>query len=156
MGASVSRRSLHLAPLLLLALAQPLRDRGASWNKHGLVREPLREIVVVVLHDVEHGFPGEPAMVFGEIPVQVSEFFVGHGRVGHNAGIYRNLLIPRQLLATQMPPSFTGATASGGAVEGPCPNLSGIYDAFRTATERQVALGSPEALIAVPEALTIH
>lgn len=118
------RRSLHLAPLLLLALAKALRDRGSSWNKRSLVREPLREIVVVVLHDVENGFPGEPAMVFGEIPVQVSELFVGHGRVGHNAGIYRNLLIPRQLSAAQMPPGLQARLLRVGG-RGAVPDLTG-------------------------------
>ena len=81
---------------------------------------------MVVLHDVENGFPGKPAMVFGEIPVQVSEFFVGHGRVGHNAGIYRNLLIPRQLSAAQMPPGLAGRllrAGSRGAVPDPTEDL---------------------------------
>jgi hypothetical protein len=118
----VNRRSLHLAPLLLLAFTQSLRDRGSTWDQRGFVREPLREVIVIILHDVEHGFPGEPAMVFGQIPVQVCEFFVGHGRVGHNAGIYRNLLIPRQLSAAKMPPGLTGPAVSGRAVEVPCRN----------------------------------
>lgn len=93
------RRSLHLAALLLLAFAKPLRDRGSSWDQRGFVGEPLREIGVILLHDIEHGFPGELAMILGQKPMQVREFFGGDGRISHNAGIYRNLLIQRQLLA---------------------------------------------------------
>ncbi|QHO77488.1 hypothetical protein ACH79_37510 [Bradyrhizobium sp. CCBAU 051011] len=72
------RRSLHLVTLLLLTLAQPLRDRGSSRDQRGLVGEPLGKVGVILLHDIEHGFPGEPAVVLGQESVQVSEFFVVH------------------------------------------------------------------------------
>jgi hypothetical protein len=71
--------SLQFGSLLALAFAQALRDRRSPWYQRGLVREPLRKIGVVLLHDVEHGFPGEPAMVLGKISVHVSKLFVGHG-----------------------------------------------------------------------------
>ena len=74
---AVHSSSLRL--LLLLAFAKALRDRGSSWDQRGLIREPLREIGVILLHDVEHGFLGKPSMVLGKKSVQVSELFVVHG-----------------------------------------------------------------------------
>jgi hypothetical protein len=84
---------------LLLAFVKALHNRRSPWYLRGLIREPLRQIGVVLLHDVEHRFLGEPAMVFGQQPVHVSELFVGHGHRASAAipRIYRNLLIPRQL-----------------------------------------------------------
>jgi hypothetical protein len=73
-------RSLFLVPYALLAFVKALRDRRSSWYQRGLIREPLRKISVILLHDVEHGFPGERAMVLGKEPVHVYELFVGHGR----------------------------------------------------------------------------
>ncbi len=73
------RRSLQLVLLPLLAFAKALRDRRSSINQRSLIREPLREIGVIVLHDVEHSFLGKPAMVIGKEFVQVSEPFVVHG-----------------------------------------------------------------------------
>jgi hypothetical protein len=65
--------------------------------------------------------------------VQVCEFFVGHGRVGHNAGIYRNLLIPCQLSAAKMPPGIAGPAASGG--QSGC--RAGRYQRFVTSSGPQ-------------------
>jgi hypothetical protein len=64
---------------LLLAFVKALHDRRSPWYLRGLIREPLRKVGVILLHDVEHRFLGEPAMVFGQQPVHVSELFVGHG-----------------------------------------------------------------------------
>jgi hypothetical protein len=63
----------------LLAVAQALRDRGSPWDQRGFIREPLRKVGVILLHDVEHGVLGEPSMVLGKESVQVSELFVVHG-----------------------------------------------------------------------------
>jgi hypothetical protein len=71
--------SLQFVLLPLLAFAKALRDRRSSKNQRSLIREPLREIGVILLHDVEHGFLGKPAMVVGKEFVQVSELFVVHG-----------------------------------------------------------------------------
>lgn len=71
--------SLHLLPLLLLALAQPLRDRRSPVDQRGFIREPLRKVRVILLHDVEHRILGEAAVVLGEEFVQVGEFVVIHG-----------------------------------------------------------------------------
>ncbi|MEH2528697.1 MULTISPECIES: hypothetical protein [unclassified Bradyrhizobium] len=92
--------SLQIVLLLLLAFAQALRDRGSPWDQRGFIRESLCEIGVILLHDVEHGFLGEPSMILGKKSVQVSELFVIHRRRASAAipEIYRNLLIPRQLL----------------------------------------------------------
>jgi hypothetical protein len=64
---------------LLFAFVKALHDGGSPWYLRGLIREPLRKIGVVLLHDVEHRFPGEPAMVLGKQSVHVCELFVGHG-----------------------------------------------------------------------------
>jgi hypothetical protein len=65
--------------LPLLACAKALRDRRAPEDQRGLIGEALREVGVIVLHDVEHGFLGKPAMMIGKEFVQVSELFVVHG-----------------------------------------------------------------------------
>jgi hypothetical protein len=96
---SIAALSLQFVLLLLLAVAQALRDRGSPGYQRGLIREPLREVGVILLDDVEHGFLGKPAMVLGKESVQVSELFVVH-RYRASAAIrriYRNLLIPCQL-----------------------------------------------------------
>jgi hypothetical protein len=64
--------------LALLALAQPLRDRGSPWYQRSFIGEPLREIGVILLHDVEHRFLGELAVVVGQEFVHVSELFFVH------------------------------------------------------------------------------
>jgi hypothetical protein len=64
---------------LSLAFAKALRNLRSPWYQRSLIREPLRKIKVILLHDVEHHFLGEPAMVLGKKPVHVSELFVGHG-----------------------------------------------------------------------------
>ena len=93
--------SLHLVSLPLLAFAKALRDRRSSCDQRGFVSETLREIGVILLHDVERGFPGKPSMVLGKKSVEVSELFIIHGHRASAATpkIYRNLLILRQLSA---------------------------------------------------------
>ena len=71
--------SLQFFPLPLLAFAKALRDRRSPEDQRGLVRKALREVGVIVLHDVEHGFLGKPSMVIGKEFMQVSELFVVHG-----------------------------------------------------------------------------
>ncbi|XSC46347.1 hypothetical protein ACF1BQ_010995 [Bradyrhizobium sp. RDT10] len=63
----------------LLAFAQALGDRRTPGYQRGFIREPLRKIGVILLHDVEDRFLGEPAMIFGKESVQVSQLFVVHG-----------------------------------------------------------------------------
>jgi hypothetical protein len=90
---------------LLLAFVKALHNRGSPWYLRGLIREPLRKIGVVLLHDIEHRLLGELAMVLGKQSVHVCELFVGHGVSGlrRNPGIYRNLLIQRQLAPPPIP-----------------------------------------------------
>jgi hypothetical protein len=42
---------------------KPFQDRRAPWYLHGLIRKPLRQIGMILLHDVEHCSLGEIAMV---------------------------------------------------------------------------------------------
>jgi hypothetical protein len=71
--------SLHFFPLALFAFAKALRDRRSPGDQRGLVRQALREVGVIMLHDIKHGFLGKPSMVFGKEFVKVSELFVVHG-----------------------------------------------------------------------------
>lgn len=48
---------------LLFAFVKAFRDRRPPEYQCGLIRKPLREIGVILLHDVQHGVPGELAMV---------------------------------------------------------------------------------------------
>jgi hypothetical protein len=68
-----------LFAFLLFAFVKALNDRRSPWYQRGLIREPLGEIGVVLLHNVEHRFPGEPAMELGKESVHLCELFVGHG-----------------------------------------------------------------------------
>ena len=97
---TVVLRLLHLFSFALFAFAQALRDRRASGDQRGLVREALREIGVILPHNVEHGVPGQPSVVLGQESVQISELFVVHGHRASVAipGLYRKLLILPQLL----------------------------------------------------------
>jgi len=52
--------------LLLFAFVKALHDRRSPWYQHGLVGKTLREFGVILPHDVEHRFLGEPAMVLGK------------------------------------------------------------------------------------------
>ena len=98
---SAAALSLQFVLLPLLAFAKALRDRRSPEDQRGLIREALRKVGVIVLHDVEHGFLGKPSMVIGKEFVQVSELFVVHGFRASAAfpQIYRKLLIPCQLSA---------------------------------------------------------
>src|SRR5258708_83258 len=65
---SSSRRALSFVDgailrFLLFAFAKAFQDRRAPWYQRGLIRKPLRKIGVILLHDVEHRFLGEIAMV---------------------------------------------------------------------------------------------
>jgi hypothetical protein len=51
---------------LLLAFMKAFQDRRAPWYQRGLIRKPLRKIGLILLHDVEHSFLGELAMVLGK------------------------------------------------------------------------------------------
>ena len=62
----ILQRSLAAVLFLLLAFVKALHDRRSPWYQHGLIRKPLCKIGVILLHDVEHGFLGEPAMVLGK------------------------------------------------------------------------------------------
>ena len=42
---------------------QAVQDSRAPWYQRGLIRKPLPEIGVILLHDVERCFVGEIAMV---------------------------------------------------------------------------------------------
>jgi len=118
MGGGVS---LHLVSFPLLAFAKALRDRRSSCDQRRLIREPLREIGVILLHDVKRGFPGKPSMVLGKKSVDVGELFIVHGHRASAATpkIYRNLLIPRQLsacLVTCREPGRMGRRGRGAAI----------------------------------------
>ena len=57
----------HRHPLFLLfAFVKAFQDRRAPWYLRGLIRKPLPEIGVILLHDVERCFVGEIAMVLGK------------------------------------------------------------------------------------------
>jgi hypothetical protein len=71
--------SLAVVLNLLFAFVKALHNRRSPGYQRGLVREPLGKIRVILLHDVEHGFAGELAMVLGKPSVHVCELFVGHG-----------------------------------------------------------------------------
>ena len=64
--------------LPLLAFAQALRDRGSSSDQRGFIGETLRQIGVILRYDIEHGFPGELAMMLGQEAVHVGKLFVVH------------------------------------------------------------------------------
>jgi hypothetical protein len=51
---------------LLFAFVKAFQDRRAPWNLRGLIRKPLREIGVILLHDVERRLLGELAVVLGK------------------------------------------------------------------------------------------
>jgi hypothetical protein len=59
-----SCRQLQLLFFLLFAFMKAFQDRRAPWYLRSLIRQPLREIGMIMLHDVERRFHGEIAMVF--------------------------------------------------------------------------------------------
>jgi len=91
--------SLLIVSYALLAVAKALRDRRSPRDQRGLIGEPLSEIGVILLYDVEHGVLGKVSMILGKESMQVSELFVVHGFRASAATpkLYRNLLIPCQL-----------------------------------------------------------
>ena len=70
---------------------QALNDRRSPRYQRGLIRESLRKVSVVLLHNVQRCVPGEPAMVLGKQFVHFCKLFVSHVR------IYRIPLVPSQL-----------------------------------------------------------
>lgn len=60
------RISLAIVSFLPFALLKALRNRRSPRYQRGLVREALCEIGVILLHNVERCFLGEPAMVLGK------------------------------------------------------------------------------------------
>jgi hypothetical protein len=64
---------------LLFTFMKAFQDRRAPWYLRGLIRKPLCEIGVILLHDVECRLFSEFAMVFGEHRMHSCKFFVGHG-----------------------------------------------------------------------------
>ena len=60
----LSCRQLQLLFFLLFAFMKPFPDRRAPRYLRSLIRQPLREIGMIMLHDVERRFHGEIAMVF--------------------------------------------------------------------------------------------
>jgi hypothetical protein len=51
---------------LLFTVAEAFGDRRAPGYQRGLIRKPPRKIKVILLHDVEHRFLGEIAMMLGK------------------------------------------------------------------------------------------
>jgi hypothetical protein len=52
--------------LLLFAFVKAFQDRRAPWYQRGLICKSLRKTGLILLHDVEHSFLGELAMVLGK------------------------------------------------------------------------------------------
>lgn len=72
-------RWFHGLPGFDFALMKAFQDGRAPWYLRSLIRKPLREIGVILFHDVERCFLGETAMVPGKYPVHRREQFIGHG-----------------------------------------------------------------------------
>jgi hypothetical protein len=51
---------------LSFAFVKAFQHCRAPWYLRGLIRKPLREIGVILSHDVEHCFFGELAMVLSK------------------------------------------------------------------------------------------
>jgi len=58
---------------LLFALTKPFQDSDAPRYKRGPVGQPLREIAVILPHDVRRRFLGELAMIFRKHAVYFCE-----------------------------------------------------------------------------------
>src|SRR3982075_738570 len=72
-------RRCHRLPGFDFAFMKAFQDGRAPWYLRSLIRKPLREIGVILLHDVERCFLREAAMVAGKYPVHGCEQFIGHG-----------------------------------------------------------------------------
>ena len=64
--ATTSFVDIAILRFLLFAFVKAFQDRRAPWYQRGLIRKPLRKIGVILLHDVEHRFLGELAMVLSK------------------------------------------------------------------------------------------
>jgi hypothetical protein len=58
--------------------------RRAAWNLSRLIGKPLREIGMIISHDVELGCFGELPMVYGEHAVHLSYLFMGTKLFGNH------------------------------------------------------------------------
>jgi hypothetical protein len=76
-----------------------LCDRGSPGYQRSFIGESLRQIGVILLHDIEHRLLGKAAVMVGQEFVQVSEFVVIHSyrASAAMAGLYCKLLILHQL-----------------------------------------------------------
>jgi hypothetical protein len=72
-------RRCHGLPGFDFAFMKAFQDGRAPWYLRSLIRKPLREIGVILVHDVERCFLRETAMVPGKYPVHRCEQFIGHG-----------------------------------------------------------------------------
>ena len=88
---AVQRGLLAFVLLPLLARVKALNDGRSPRYQRSLIREALRKVGVVLLHNVQRCVPGEPAMVLGKQFVHFCKLFVSHAR------IYRVPLVPSQL-----------------------------------------------------------
>jgi len=50
--------------------------RRAAWNLSRLICQPLRQIDVIIVHDVQPRFPGKLPMVFSEHAVHLGDLFM--------------------------------------------------------------------------------
>ena len=76
----VGQRGLLAFVLLpLLARVKALNDGRSPRYQRSLIRESLRKVGVVLLHNVQRCVPGEPAMVLGKQFVHLCKLFVSHG-----------------------------------------------------------------------------
>jgi hypothetical protein len=66
-----------IASYLFFAFIKARERRRAAWNLSRLIGKPLREIGMIISHDVELGSFGELPMVFGEHAVHLSYLFMG-------------------------------------------------------------------------------
>jgi hypothetical protein len=83
-----------------------------------LIRKPLREIIVIVAHDIENGLPGEPAMILGKQLVHCCELFVRHG------------LVPSLSIPDYIGTEFARSNGQGSQLSEPRVDCDGIHRNF--------------------------
>jgi hypothetical protein len=59
-------RLLLVVLLLPFAFVQTVRNCGPPWYLRSLIRQALRKVEVILLHHVERGLLGEPAVILGK------------------------------------------------------------------------------------------
>jgi hypothetical protein len=57
---------------------EPFQDPRSPWYLNGLIHQPLSEIDVILLHQIEHRILGDPAMVLGKKSMHSGKLFIGH------------------------------------------------------------------------------